>query len=92
MRTGTSPAVTLRLEPAAQCLEEPMSAMDVPIDRRQAAASPAAAAKSRARAVPIFFLLPTSLVSAELASGWDGGAYQWVSLDLSRPKSAKAAG
>ncbi|MFV0315368.1 MAG: hypothetical protein ACK5O2_00205 [Microthrixaceae bacterium] len=24
------------------------------------------------------FLIPTSLVSAELASGWDGGVYRWV--------------
>ena len=27
----------------------------------------------------IVFLLPTSLVSAELASGWNGGIYKWVS-------------
>ena len=27
----------------------------------------------------IVFLLPTSLVSAELASGWEGGIYNWVS-------------
>ena len=27
----------------------------------------------------IVFLLPTSLVSAELASGYDGGVYNWVS-------------
>jgi amino acid transporter len=33
----------------------------------------------------IVFLLPTSLVSAELASGWDGGVYNWVSLGLSKP-------
>ena len=26
----------------------------------------------------IVFLLPTSLVSAELASGWNGGVYRWV--------------
>ena len=26
----------------------------------------------------IVFLLPTSLVSAELASGWEGGIYNWV--------------
>jgi len=26
----------------------------------------------------IVFLLPTSLVSAELASGWSGGVYRWV--------------
>ena len=26
----------------------------------------------------IVFLLPTSLVAAELASGWDGGVYNWV--------------
>ncbi len=26
----------------------------------------------------IVFLLPTSLVSAELASGWEGGVYHWV--------------
>jgi amino acid transporter len=33
----------------------------------------------------IVFLLPTSLVSAELASGWDGGVYNWVSEGISRP-------
>ncbi len=27
----------------------------------------------------ILFLLPTSLVAAELASGWSGGIYRWVS-------------
>ncbi|MGH9261052.1 MAG: amino acid:proton antiporter, partial [Acidimicrobiales bacterium] len=26
----------------------------------------------------IVFLLPTALVSAELASGWEGGVYNWV--------------
>ena len=26
----------------------------------------------------VVFLLPTSLVAAELASGWDGGVYNWV--------------
>ena len=30
----------------------------------------------------IVFLLPTSLVSAELASGWTGGVYNWVSQGL----------
>src|SRR5215468_746042 len=33
----------------------------------------------------IVFLLPTSLVSAELASGWNGGVYRWVSFGLSKP-------
>src|ERR671911_3067850 len=33
----------------------------------------------------IVFLLPTSLVSAELASGWKGGVYNWVSLGISKP-------
>ncbi|GIM95953.1 APC family permease [Paractinoplanes toevensis] len=33
----------------------------------------------------IVFLLPTSLVSAELASGWTGGVYNWVSQGLSKP-------
>ncbi|WP_184847389.1 APC family permease [Allocatelliglobosispora scoriae] len=31
----------------------------------------------------LVFLLPTSLVSAELASGWKGGVYNWVSQGLS---------
>jgi amino acid transporter len=31
----------------------------------------------------IVFLLPTSLVSAELASGWSGGVYRWVSEGIS---------
>lgn len=33
----------------------------------------------------IVFLLPTSLVSAELASGWKGGVYNWVSEGISKP-------
>src|SRR4029450_5675433 len=33
----------------------------------------------------IVFLLPTSLVSAELASGWNGGVYNWVSQGISKP-------
>jgi amino acid transporter len=33
----------------------------------------------------IVFLLPTSLVSAELASGWDGGVYNWVATGISKP-------
>jgi glutamate:GABA antiporter len=33
----------------------------------------------------VVFLLPTALVSAELASGWSGGVYRWVSEGLSRP-------
>ena len=33
----------------------------------------------------IVFLLPTSLVSAELASGWTGGVYNWVSQGLAKP-------
>jgi amino acid transporter len=33
----------------------------------------------------LVFLLPTALVSAELASGWEGGVYNWVSQGLSKP-------
>lgn len=33
----------------------------------------------------IVFLLPTSLVAAELASGWKGGVYAWVAEGLSKP-------
>ena len=33
----------------------------------------------------IVFLLPTSLVSAELASGWTGGVYNWVATGISKP-------
>jgi len=33
----------------------------------------------------IVFLLPTSLVSAELASGWKGGVYNWVAEGISKP-------
>ena len=33
----------------------------------------------------VVFLLPTSLVSAELASGWEGGVYRWVSEGISKP-------
>jgi glutamate:GABA antiporter len=33
----------------------------------------------------LVFLLPTSLVSAELASGWQGGVYNWVSQGISKP-------
>src|SRR5689334_18997400 len=31
----------------------------------------------------IVFLLPTSLVAAELASGWSGGVYRWVGEGIS---------
>lgn len=33
----------------------------------------------------VVFLLPTSLVAAELASGWKGGVYKWVSEGISKP-------
>ncbi|MET0884986.1 MAG: amino acid permease, partial [Mycetocola sp.] len=33
----------------------------------------------------VVFLLPTSLVSAELASGWKGGVYNWVATGISKP-------
>ncbi|WP_425527988.1 APC family permease [Yinghuangia seranimata] len=33
----------------------------------------------------IVFLLPTAMVSAELASGWSGGVYRWVAEGLSKP-------
>ncbi|PTU54982.1 amino acid:proton antiporter [Sphaerisporangium cinnabarinum] len=33
----------------------------------------------------LVFLLPTSLVSAELASGWSGGVYRWVADGVSKP-------
>lgn len=33
----------------------------------------------------VVFLLPTSLVSAELASGWTGGVYNWVATGISKP-------
>jgi hypothetical protein len=36
--------------------------------------------------LPAFvFLLPTSLVAAELASGWSGGVYNWVRQGVSAP-------
>ena len=31
----------------------------------------------------IVFLIPTALVSAELASGWEGGVYRWVTEGIS---------
>jgi amino acid transporter len=33
----------------------------------------------------IVFLLPVSLVAAELASGWEGGVYHWVTAAVSPP-------
>jgi glutamate:GABA antiporter len=33
----------------------------------------------------LVFLLPTALVSAELASGWSGGVYNWVARGISKP-------
>ena len=33
----------------------------------------------------VVFLLPTSLVAAELASGWEGGIYKWVAAGISKP-------
>jgi amino acid transporter len=38
----------------------------------------------------IVFMLPTSLVAAELASGWEGGVYNWVSKGIS-PKAGFVA-
>jgi putative glutamate/gamma-aminobutyrate antiporter len=38
----------------------------------------------------IVFLIPTALVSAELASGWEGGVYRWVTEGMS-PKMGFAA-
>ena len=36
--------------------------------------------------LPAFvFLVPVSLVAAELASGWPGGVYNWVSEGISAP-------
>jgi glutamate:GABA antiporter len=36
--------------------------------------------------LPAFvFLVPVSLVAAELASGWEGGVYNWVSEGISAP-------
>jgi amino acid transporter len=36
--------------------------------------------------IPAFvFLLPVSLVAAELASGWEGGVYNWVRQGVSAP-------
>ena len=32
----------------------------------------------------IVFLLPQALVAAELASGWSGGVFRWVSEGISR--------
>ena len=33
----------------------------------------------------IVFLVPVSLVAAELASGWQGGVYNWVREGISAP-------
>jgi glutamate:GABA antiporter len=33
----------------------------------------------------LLFLLPVSLVAAELASGWPGGVYNWVREGISAP-------
>ncbi|MEV0095290.1 APC family permease [Streptomyces sp. NPDC050738] len=33
----------------------------------------------------VVFLVPTALASAELASGWSGGIYRWVSEGLGKP-------
>jgi glutamate:GABA antiporter len=33
----------------------------------------------------VLFLVPVSLVAAELASGWPGGVYNWVSQGISAP-------
>ena len=38
----------------------------------------------------IVFLVPTALVSAELATGWEGGVYEWVKEGMS-PKMGFAA-
>ena len=41
--------------------------------------------------LPAFvFLVPVSLVAAELASGWEGGVYNWVRCGISRPSGLLA--
>ena len=40
----------------------------------------------------VVFLLPTALVSAELASGWEGGVYNWVSQGISKPMGSWPSG
>jgi len=39
----------------------------------------------------IIFLIPTALVSAELASGWSGGVFRWVTEGMSRRMGFVAA-
>ena len=40
----------------------------------------------------IIFLLPQALVAAELASGWTGGVFRWVSEGLSRSGDCSPCG
>ena len=40
----------------------------------------------------LVFLVPVSLVAAELASGWPRGVYNWVSQGISAPMGLLAAG
>ena len=40
----------------------------------------------------IVFLVPASLVSAELASGWQGGVYNWVSEGLPQGWGSRRSG
>lgn len=40
----------------------------------------------------LVFLLPTALVGAELASGWSGGIYRWVSEALGKPSASSPSG
>ncbi len=39
----------------------------------------------------LVFLMPVSLVAAELASGWQGGVYHWVNQGISAPMALLAA-
>ncbi|MDN3243151.1 hypothetical protein QWI33_25740 [Glycomyces tritici] len=41
-------------------------------------------------AAVFLYQLPTSLVSVELDSGWNGGVYKWVSEGISAPIGAGA--
>lgn len=40
----------------------------------------------------IVFLVPTALVSAELASGWSGGVYRWVTEGISPNMGSRLLG
>ena len=75
-----------RLEPRAPLVRDIAAGHGLPRPVRRPALSVYGLAAVFLYVLPAFlFLLPISLVAAELASGWPGGVYNWVREGISAP-------